>query len=149
MIKLFQKWLILAAFCSINISLAQVQAPASTLHSDALHTAKPDYPTPYGSPKVEEVTLVLGRIRSYLEATTPTKVINKITKEEITDFSKIDTNATVYRGDFSLTSYEWGVTYAAMLAAGKATGDSLFTQYATQRINFLAVLAPIIKSNFF
>jgi unsaturated rhamnogalacturonyl hydrolase len=127
---------------------AQVQAPASTLHSDALHTAKPDYITPYGSPKIEEITAVLGRIRTYLDEVTPTKVINKNTKEEIKDYSKIDTNAAVYKGDFSLTSYEWGVTYAAMLAAGKATGDPLFTQYATQRINFLADLAPIIKSKF-
>ena len=146
--KIFQKLFFLAAFCSINLTFAQVQAPASTLHSETLHTAKPDYPTSYGSPKIEEITQVLGRVRSYLDAVTPTKVINKFTKEEITDFSKIDTNATVYRGDFSLTSYEWGVTYAAMLAAGKATGDPLFTQYSTQRINFLADLAPIIKSKF-
>ena len=125
-----------------------MQAPASTLHSESLHTAKPDYSTPYGSPKVEDIMQTLGRIRSYLDIVTHIKVINKITKEEITDFSKIDTNATIYRGDFSLTSYEWGVTYAGMLAAGKATGNSLFTEYATHRINFLAELAPIIKSKF-
>ncbi len=148
MTKLFQKSLIFVAFCFSNFSFAQVQAPASTLHSESLHTAKPDYPTPYGSPKIEEVTQVLNRIHGYLDATTPTRVINKITKEEIKDFSKIDTNATVYRGDFSLTSYEWGVTYAAMLAASKATGDPRFAQYTTQRLNFLAELTPIIKAKF-
>ncbi|MDZ7934006.1 MAG: glycoside hydrolase family 88 protein, partial [Emticicia sp.] len=141
-LNFIQKALVLLAFCLANLTFAQVQAPASTLHSESLHTAKPDYLTPYGSPKVEEVTQVLNRIHSYLDATTPTRVINKITKEEIKDFSKIDTNATVYRGDFSLTSYEWGVTYAAMLAASKATGDPRFAQYTTQRLNFLAELTP-------
>lgn len=148
MIKLFQKFLIFGAFCLTNLAFAQVQAPASTLHSESLHTAKPDYPTPYGSPKIEEITQVLNRIHSYLDAATPTRVINKTTKEEIKDFSKIDTNAIVYRGDFSLTSYEWGVTYAAMLAASKATGDPRFAQYTTQRLNFLAELTPIVKAKF-
>jgi rhamnogalacturonyl hydrolase YesR len=148
MIKLFQKSLLFAAFCLSNLSFAQVQAPASTLHSESLHTAKPDYPTPYGSPKIEEVTQVLNRIHGFLDVNTPTRVINKTTKEEIKDFSKIDTNATVYRGDFSLTSYEWGVTYAAMLAASKATGDPRFAQYTTQHLNFLAELTPIIKAKF-
>lgn len=146
--NLFQKALVLFAFCLVNTVYAQVQAPASTLHSEALHTAKPDYPTPYGSPKVEDVTQVLSRIHAYLEAATPTKVINKVTKEEIKDYTKIDTNATVYRGDFSLTSYEWGVTYAAMLAASKATGNPRFAQYTTNRLNFLAELTPIIKAKF-
>lgn len=127
---------------------AQIQAPASTLHSEALHTAKPDYETPYVSPKVEEITAVIDRIHGYLEEVTPTKVINKLTKEEIKDFSKIDTNCVVYRGDFSLTSYEWGVTYASMLAAGKATGNPKFTEYSTKRINFLAEVSPIIKQKF-
>lgn len=148
MIKLFQKFLIFGAFCLTNLTFAQVQAPASTLHSESLHTAKPDYPTPYGSPKIEEVTQVLNRIHGYLDTATPTRVINKTTKEEIKDFSKIDTNAIVYRGDFSLTSYEWGVTYAAMLAASKATGDPRFAQYTTQRLNFLAELTPIVKAKF-
>ena len=148
MIKLFQKFLIFGAFCLTNLAFAQVQAPASTLHSESLHTAKPDYPTPYGSPKIEEITQVLNRIHSYLDAATPTRVINKTTKEEIKDFSKIDTNAIVYRGDFSLTSYEWGVTYAAMLSASKATGDPRFAQYTTQRLNFLAELTPIVKAKF-
>lgn len=148
MIKLFQKFLIFGAFCLKNLTFAQVQAPASTLHSESLHTAKPDYPTPYGSPKIEEITQVLNRIHSYLDAATPTRVINKTTKEEIKDFSKIDTNAIVYRGDFSLTSYEWGVTYAAMLSASKATGDPRFAQYTTQRLNFLAELTPIVKAKF-
>lgn len=148
MFKLLQKLLVFAIFCLSNLSFAQVQAPASTLHSESLHTAKPDYSTPYGSPKIEEVTHLLNRIHSYLDTTTPIRVINKTTKEEIKDFSKIDTNAIVDRGDFSLTSYEWGVTYAAMLAASKATGDPRFAQYTTQRLNFLAEIAPIIKAKF-
>ena len=71
--KLLQKSLILVVLFDINLTFGQMQAPASTLHSESLHTAKPDYSTPYGSPKVEDIMQTLGRIRSYLDTVTPHK----------------------------------------------------------------------------
>ena len=41
-----------------------------------------------------------------------------------------------------LASYEWGVTYSAMMAAAKATGDANYMKYVTDRFNFLAEVAP-------
>ena len=49
---------------------------------------------------------------------------------------------TTRRGDFRLTSYEWGVTYSAMLSAAQITGDSRYADYAMDRMSFLAEQAP-------
>ncbi len=103
-----------------------------------LHMLQPEYPTPYVVPSSEEVETVLNRVYKYLEATTPTRVIDEKTGKEITDFSQPNDNAILEKGDYRLLSYEWGVTYAGMLAAGKATGKSSYTEYANNRISFIA-----------
>ena len=46
------------------------------------------YPVQYKKPTVAEITASLDRIRGYMEATTPTKVIHKDSGIQITDFSK-------------------------------------------------------------
>lgn len=43
----------------------------------------------------------------------------------------MDTNAQLERGTFRLASYEWGVTYSAMLAAAEATGDEAYKNMYT------------------
>lgn len=136
MLKIFRLIALLVAIG--GTCFAQQQAPASTLHSDALHTAKPDYPTLYCTTKPEDIVTVMNRLRNYLERATPTKVVDKNTNAEIKDYTKIDNNSLVFKGDFSLTSYEWGVTYEAMLLAGEVTGDTAFTNYTTRRFQFLA-----------
>ena len=68
--------------------------------------------------------------------------MDKTTGSEITDFSQIDANAQLERGAFRLASYEWGVTYSAMLAAAEATGDEAYTNYVTKRFSFLSEVAP-------
>ena len=83
-----------------------------------LHLSKPDYPTPYGAPAVADVTRVLDRVLGYLDKATPASVVDG--------------------GDFRLTSYEWGVTYAGMLLVGSATGDPRFTDYTVKRLKLLA-----------
>ena len=57
----------------------------------------------------------------------------------------MDSNTVVKQGDFRLTSYEWGVTYSAMLHAGKATGDNRYTDYVKKRFNFLRTWIPAAK----
>lgn len=74
------------------------------------------------------------------------RVIHRQTKAEITDFSKIDSEAIIEPGAFRIISYEWGVAYTGMLLAGEATGDARFTEYATQRIQFIADLAPYYRA---
>jgi unsaturated rhamnogalacturonyl hydrolase len=48
-------------------------------------------------------------------------------------------------GDYRLTSYEWGVTYAGMLLAGKNTGNKKFTDYTIKRLKLIADIAPYYR----
>jgi rhamnogalacturonyl hydrolase YesR len=107
-----------------------------------LHLLQPDYPAPYGKPSVEAVTKVLDRVFTYLDAASPAKAINAKTRKEITDFNQIDDDTILAPGDFRLTSYEWGVTYAGMLLAAGATGDQRYNDYVTKRLTLLARLSP-------
>jgi len=107
-----------------------------------MHLMKPDYITPYGVLKPEEVKTVIDRVLTFLIDATPTKVLNKDTKVAITDFSKIDKNSVLERGTFRLASYEWGVTYTGMLVAAKNTGDDRYKKYVSDRFTFLSSIAP-------
>lgn len=103
-----------------------------------LHLLQPEYPTPYGKPDVFEIEKTLSRVYDYLEATTPAKLVDKLSGKEITDFSKVNENTIMQKGDFRLNSYEWGVTYAGMLLASEKTGNTKYAAYTTERLNFLA-----------
>ncbi|GAB3762247.1 glycoside hydrolase family 88/105 protein [Spirosoma pomorum] len=121
-------------------------APAKVNDSTTpLHLLQPDYPVPYGQPKVADVTAVLNRVYTYLDAVTPAQVIDKETGKEITDFTRFQPNAVIKPGDFRLTSYEWGVTYAGMLLASEATGDPRYAEYTNKRLAFLAGLRPYFQ----
>lgn len=103
-----------------------------------LHLLQPEYPTPYGKPEVADIEKTLTRIYDYLEATTPAKLVDKTSGKEITDYTKVNENTIMQNGDFRLTSYEWGVTYAGMLLASEQTGNPKYAAYTTERLNFLA-----------
>jgi rhamnogalacturonyl hydrolase YesR len=124
---------------------ASAQTPAPPHANDVtapLHLLQPDYPTPYGKPAIADVTKVMNRVFAYLDAATPARAIDSKSKKEITDFSQINDDTVLAPGDFRLTSYEWGVTYAGMLAAGEATGDKRYIDYTGKRLKLLADLAP-------
>lgn len=110
-----------------------------------LHLLQPEYKTPYGVVNADDVKSTLDRIINFLENATPTKIINKETKAEISDYSKIDKNAQLQRGQFRLASYEWGVTYSAMLLAAETTGDTRYSKYVADRFKFLSEVAPYFR----
>jgi rhamnogalacturonyl hydrolase YesR len=110
-----------------------------------LHLLKPDYPTPYGKPDIEDISKILLRIYGYLNEVTPPQYVHSKTGEVITDYSKIDTQTVLKKGDFRIVSYEWGVTYGAMVLASEATGDVRFKEYADKRLQFLAESAPYFR----
>ena len=93
-----------------------------------LHLLQPDYQIPYGVPTKDAVKADLDRILRFVSAETPMGV---------------EENGMLKRGSFRLASYEWGVTYSAMLKAGETTGDEAYTKYTTERHSFLAEQAPI------
>ncbi len=110
-----------------------------------LHAMKVNYPVPYEPMAKDEIKKVLDRVFNYVDAVTPAQMINKKTNAPVTDVTKIDTNTVLQKADFRLTSYEWGVTYSAMLWAGEITGDKKYTNYAKDRFNFLATWIPAVK----
>lgn len=110
-----------------------------------LHALQPDYPVPYGVPTQESIAETLNRIYNYLEVSTPARLINRSTQKEVAYNGNVDTNTVLQPGDFRLTSYEWGVTYAGMLRAAEATGDGRYSDYTKTRLLFLAHAAPAFK----
>ena len=136
------------AFCLISLLLCNSVFAQKTPVNDAttpLHKLQPDYVTPYGAPKPEEVTAVLNRVFGYLDSVTPTGFINEKTGAAVTDLSKIDANTILARGDFRIVSYEWGVTYAGMLLANEATGDQKYRDYVEKRLTFIGDSAHKFK----
>lgn len=142
--KIFRAFLIAVSLC-IGMS-AMAQQPAHNDVTTPLHLMKPDYPTPYGKPAAEDIKKVLDRVYAYLDAATPAKVINPKTKDEITDYTKLTDDAVFAPGDFRLTSYEWGVTYAGMLLASEATGDNRYKEYTDKRLRLIADVAPYFRA---
>ncbi|HEY1193500.1 glycoside hydrolase family 88 protein [Flavobacterium sp.] len=106
-----------------------------------LHLMQPDYPTPYVIPKKEDIKVVLDRVYNFLDKNSASKIIDANTKAEITNYKKGNQDIVFEPGAFRLTSYEWGVTYAGMLLASKATGEKYFADYSNKRIQLIADIA--------
>ncbi|MWB94050.1 glycoside hydrolase family 88 protein [Flavobacterium sp. GA093] len=125
-----------------------VMASANAQKTDAtapLHLMQPDYPTPYVIPQQQDIKMVLDRVYNFLDKNTASKIINATTKADIKDFKKNTEDIVFEPGAFRLTSYEWGVTYAGMLLASKATGEKYFADYSNKRIQLIADVAENIK----
>ena len=110
-----------------------------------LHLLQPQYRLKYGVSSVEEVKVTIDRVLHYINTCTPVNIVNQKTGKPVTHYQQIDEDAQLERGMFRLTSYEWGVTYSACLAAAKSTGDPAYRDYVYQRFRFLAAVAPYFK----
>ncbi len=111
-----------------------------------LHLSQPNYQVPYGIPSVREISSVLDRVYTYLDESTPARVVNVATGEIITDIDAIQASDEIAfeQADFRLVSYEWGVTYAGMLRAAESTGDIKYADYVNDRMALLAELYPVV-----
>lgn len=122
-----------------SIDMAKTQA---TL---LLHELPPAYVSPYGIPDTVVITAVMKKILNYLESTTLMSIINSKTGVEITDFSKPDPDAVLKRDDLPIVSYEWGVTYGAMINATEVTGDSAYRNYIRVRMEYIAKMERVYR----
>lgn len=116
----------MAAFCTFGYS----QAPVKTVQNDSntpLHLMQPAYKIPYGVPKAEDIKADLTKVLHFTDAETP---------------DALSSDNSLRKGAFRLASYEWGVTYSAMLKAGEVTGDASFTDFTYRRHKFIAEQAP-------
>jgi unsaturated rhamnogalacturonyl hydrolase len=138
--------LLLCALLGTASAVAQqVPTPRANDVTTPLHLLRPDYPVPYGAPHPDSVTGVLRRVHRYLDAATPARLVHARTGQPLTDLTRFEPEAIIQPGDFRLTSYEWGVTYAGMLLASEATGDPRYAAYTHTRLDFLTRLAPYFR----
>ena len=145
--KKYTFFFLLLTILTVQNAFAQRNETKANDSNTPLHLLQPDYPVPYGKVEIADVTQVLNRIHGYLNAVTPTGFVNSKTGEKLNDLSKIDSNTVLAKGDFRLVSYEWGVTYGAMLLATEATGDDRYKKYADERLQFLADAAPYFRKS--
>ena len=117
-------------------------------NKDPNDSGEPTYPVPYQRPTVAEITEALGRVRGFLESATPTRVIDRTTGQEITDFATPVAGAAIARSEanFSLLAYEMGVVHAGMLHAAEATGDRAFLALTERHLNFLGERLPYFRA---
>lgn len=139
--------LLFTAFLFTVSSFAQTGRQQVTDANTALHALQPDYPVPYGAPKAEELIRVIDRIYTFLNASTPARMIDRQTKSEISDLSKLNSGSIFDPGVFRLVSYEWGVAYGAMLLASEATGDPKYKEYTLKRMNLIGTVADHFRAN--
>ena len=134
--------LYLTLLVSICFLLTTITAQKKLNDSNTpLHLLKPDYPIPYGIPDKNDVKKTLDRIKSYLEKNTPYEM-NDASGKKIIDFNNINSSSVLKKGDFRIISYEWGVTYSAMLKIAELTGDNTYKDYTENRLNFIAEVLP-------
>lgn len=127
------------------VSLAVIAQKVANDSQTPLHLLQPAYTIPYGELTAITVKAKADLILKYLQSKTLTEVENSQTHLRMTDFNSIDQNSQLVRGGFRLASYEWGVTYAAMVRVTETSGDSAYLKYAVDRMKFLAKVAPAFK----
>ncbi len=140
--------MVVIVFGMQSMTFAQLDTIKKNDSNTPLHLLQPHYPVPYGSPSAQSIKTVLDRVFTYLYANTPVELVNRNTGATLADPSKSDSNTIFKPGDFRLTSYEWGVTYAGMLKAGEATGDKKFADYTSKRLQFIAGIVPYFRERF-
>ena len=115
--------------------------PAVNDNNTPLHLMKPAYRVGYGVPTEAEVKQVMDRVLRYVDGETPVALVDQRTGRDVA-LKDADEYTQLKQGGFRLTSYEWGVTYSAMLAAYAATGDEAYRDYVSKRHQLLADIAP-------
>jgi unsaturated rhamnogalacturonyl hydrolase len=138
----------LSSVLMLSSANAQKKVAVANDVTTPLHAMQPDYPVPYKAMPQREIKSWLDKVFNYLDVVTPARMINKKTGQEVTDIEKLDTNTIIEQKDFRLTSYEWGVTYSAMMRAAETTGDKKYVDYVKKRFDFLAKWIPAVKEKF-
>jgi unsaturated rhamnogalacturonyl hydrolase len=140
----------LLSLALIPIAVAQTPAavpadPAVALSQLQAGRITPAYPSPYAPVTAAEIKPVLDRILGYLDTATPVRIIDRDTQQPATDLAHLPAHPALARTDFLLTSYEWGVTYAGMIHAASATGDTRYRAYVDARYAAIAAIAAHLR----
>jgi len=142
---------LLAALASLALLAAPARADGPYRNPDNKNphdSGEGSYPVPYKKPVVAEITEALNRIRVYLEAITPTRVVDKASGQPVTDFSKPVAGAVFdsRSGDVHLMAYEMGVVHAGLMKAREVTGDARFGQMTERHFRFFQQVQPYFRA---
>ena len=140
-----RKQILAMTLCFATGQLAVSAQQVVNDNNTPLHLMKPRYQVGYGIPAVEGVKQTMDRVLHYIEAETPSKLVDKQTGREVTRLKDITADTQLKQGGFRLTSYEWGVTYSGVLAAYEATGDEAYRDYVKKRHQLLADIFPYFQ----
>ncbi|WP_426197499.1 glycoside hydrolase family 88/105 protein [Massilia sp. DWR3-1-1] len=138
-----------AAFLAALASPAQADGPyRNPDNKNPNDVGEGSYPVPYKMPVVAEITASLDRIRGYLDAATPTRIIDKKSGAPITDLGTPVADAIVEpsKGDFGITVYEMGVVHAGLMRARAVTGDARFTAMTERHLQFFNDALPYFRA---
>src|SRR4029079_1245520 len=105
------------------------------------------YPTTYELATEESIRKTLEQVLAYVDVAAPVQVLDDETGEPVADLKRLPAKAVLARTDMQILTYEWGVTYAGMLNAAKATGDARYSDYVGKRVSAIAMLADNAKKN--
>ena len=134
------------ASCTLPTKPAEEVNDANT----PLHLLTPEYQIPYGELSADDVKASLDRIFDYIKSEQPYNFVDS-TGKEVTDPSALCPLAdgvTLQRKAFRIASYEWGITYQALLAASEATGQPQYKLYVDQSVGLLQMAYPLFKQRF-
>ncbi len=120
-------------------------ADSTAVAGDILYTA-PDnfegrYPISYKRPKAEEITALMLRVLDHARTYGAPRIVDSVTKAEITDFSVPNPHASANPGSYSI-----GVLHSGALLAGEVTGDRRFTDYTAGRLQFIGERLPYFQA---
>lgn len=93
----------------------------------------------------KQITEVLERVYQYLEKSTPAQIVHRESGEAVNDLNQIDEMSVLERGDFGITTYEWGVTYSGMLKVAEIMGDARFADYTRTRLQLVGESYPYFR----
>lgn len=131
----------LAACALIPVIAANAQVWGKEAAAGAgLWRSAPDYPVPYGILSQDSIKAKLRLVAQYVDDNCPVRWVDLDTKEPIAAGGKDVAHPGLEYGLFAPVSYEWGVTYAAMLRAGEVTGDPFYTDYVRERLEAIGQL---------
>ena len=142
---------LLAALACLAIIAGPAQAQGPYRNPDNKNLSdisEGTYPIPYKKPVIAEVSESLHRIRAYLDAATPTRVVLKGSGAAVTDFTNpvADAITEASSGDFGIQVYEMGVVHAGLLRAAEATGERRFTEMTARHLAFFADKLPYFRA---
>jgi unsaturated rhamnogalacturonyl hydrolase len=138
--------LLVLALILAGLQPALTQAPMTDANTP-LHLLKPAYPVPYGPATAANVVGILQRVRGYLDAATPARVVDRRTGQPLADWLRSGAEPALDPGSFRVISYEWGVVYSGMLLAAETTGDTTFRDYVARRLALVASLADHYRAH--